>query len=86
MTDLELVGVFDAFYKRYASNQNTQGGLELVLGVPREHVPEAIKLSDTDGEMFVLTVQRKVRRRLEELPERPPDDHFRVWVGGTDDE
>lgn len=85
MTDLELVGEFDAFYKRYASNQNTQGGLELVLGVPREHVPEAIKLSDTEGEMFVLTVQRKVRRRMEELPAPPPDDHFRVWTGADDE-
>jgi hypothetical protein len=86
MSELELIGTFDAFYKRYASNQNTQGGLELVLGVPREHVAEAIKLSDTEGEMFVLTIQKKIRRRMEELPAPPPDDHFRVWVGDVDDE
>lgn len=50
------------------------------------HKAEILELTDTEGEMLLFSVQRRLRPRLdmEEL-EPVPDDSFRVWTGQTDD-
>lgn len=83
-TTYELVGEFDGYYKRFAGAQNADGGIDLTIGIPKQHKAKILDLTDTDGEMLVFTVQRKIRPRLKEADLEPVDPSFRAWIGQDD--